>query len=266
MGVDRGSPRMKEVPFGSWASSPASPECLAARCQLGDFPVSFPSGLRAATVRAVLDPGTARRQARPQGRGRASARPRGLPAASSRGRMASDKKPLTTRAGLFLRAPRAAIQEVEGSGPALPHWARGWRRRPARPSARDSASATRRSPRPQSPAPRCDALRRPRAPTLPGKWQAAPAAPQVARVLSLLLNLVSESPGVLRIGLWVTRHCGCHAEMDPPSPRACAIPQQGPRVPRKGGGLGDCRTWLNFSNPDFVNWKNSAHCGAGRIW
>lgn len=201
MGVDRGSPRMKEVPFGSWASSPASPECLAARCQLGDFPVSFPSGLRAATVRAVLDPGTARRQARPQGRGRASARPRGLPAASSRGRMASDKKPLTTRAGLFLRAPRAAIQEVEGSGPALPHWARGWRRRPARPSARDSASATRRSPRPQSPAPRCDALRRPRAPTLPGKWQAAPAAPQVARVLSLLLNLVSESPGVLGIGL-----------------------------------------------------------------
>lgn len=184
-------PGTKEVPFGPWASSPAGPEWRAARCQLGDFPVSFPRRLRAATVRAVLDPGTARRQARPQGRGRASARPRGLPAASSRGRMASDKKPLTTRAGLFLRAPRAAIQEVEGSRPALPHWARGWRR----PSARDSASATRRSPRPQSPAPRCDAPRRPRAPTLPGKWQPAPNAPQVARVLPLLLSLVPENPG-----------------------------------------------------------------------
>lgn len=188
-------PGTKEVPFGPWASSPAGREWHAARCQLGDFPVSFPRRLRAATVCAVLDPGTARRQARPQGRGRASARPRGLPAASSRGRMASDKKPLTTRAGLFLRAPRAAIQEVEGSRPALPHWARGWRRRPARPSARDSPSATRRSPRPQSPAPRCDAPRRPRAPTLPGKWQPAPNAPQVARVLPLLLSLVPESPG-----------------------------------------------------------------------
>lgn len=195
VGVGRGSPGMKEVPFGPWASSPVSPECLAARCQVGDFPVSFARRLRAATVRAVLDRGTARRQARPLGRGRASAPPRGLPATSSHGRMASDKKPLTTKAGLFLRAPRAAIQEVEGSGPALPHWARGWRRRPARSSARDSASATRRSPRPQSPAPRCDAPRRPRAPTLTGKWQPTPAAPQVARVLPLLLSLIPENPG-----------------------------------------------------------------------
>lgn len=187
--------------------------------------MSFPRRLWAATVRVVLDPGTARLQARPQGRGRASARPRGLPAASSRGRMASDKKPLTTRAGLFLQAPRAAIQEVEGSGSALPHWARGWRRRPARPSARDSASATRRSPRPQSPAPRCDAPRFPRAPTLPGKWQPVPVAPEVARVLPFA-QLGPLEPWVPRIGLWAMGHRGCHAEMSAPTPPPARSPSR----------------------------------------